>query len=334
MRTANAYLFCAVHPICYPDDMKLTPDSVLLKFNRFSKDMIHRSFPGIDLFQLSPGTVQGWVLSAQVGPYHINAGSFNRVLLYEGTFNPDRLHLGFIFSREHSAMVHAHQYNSGTIDINKDTTFVHEIFPPNMVWANIFADEKTIMKNIRYSKQKLHKNPHLIIEGHRNDLTPLIELVNGCIQMAEGQHDKNNPCNPNNLKHDLHKILYSRFSDDVYKQPFIAGDMFRMQMLRRINKLSVMYKNQPLSLDEICTVVKMKRRTVQKYFHEIYGMGPTEYFRVRRLNGTRSQLMNGASCISDTALQWGFTHFGRFSGSYKKLFGESPKTTIESANAS
>ena len=127
----------------------------------------------------------------------------------------------------------------------------------------------------------------------------------------------------------LHNLLSIRFDARAHEQPFATGNLFRMHLLEEAHKLARMHKHHPLSLDEICTAAGMKRRTVQKYFNEIYGMGPTKYFRVRRLNGARADLLNGATSISKVALRWEFTHLGRFAGSYKTLFGESPKTTRE-----
>jgi AraC-like DNA-binding protein len=33
--------------------------------------------------------------------------------------------------------------------------------------------------------------------------------------------------------------------------------------------------------------------------------------------------------ISSIAMGWGFTHLGRFSSDYKKLFGETPSETLK-----
>jgi len=311
--------------------MKLKSNLLRQEFNRFSTNMIHNPYPGIDLFQLEPGALQGWVFSAKVGPYYVNSGSFNRTILYEGTFNLGMMNVGFIFNQEHTAMVHAHEYDSGSMDINCGATSMYEVFPANMVWVGIYAPEKTMMDGIKYSKKKLYANPRLVIEGSRDDLIPLVEMLNACIHHSKGTQKKCNHCHKNHLKSLLHKLISSRLTEDVYEQPFVKGDIFRMRLLNKVNKLSLTNKTQPLSLDEICTAVNMKRRTVQKYFHEIYGMGPTRYFRIRRLNGARIDLMNGATSVSETALNWGFTHFGRFSQNYKTLFNESPTTTIELA---
>jgi AraC family ethanolamine operon transcriptional activator len=93
---------------------------------------------------------------------------------------------------------------------------------------------------------------------------------------------------------------------------------------------------QALALDEICRATRINRRTLQHYFKEMYGMGPTEYFRVRRLNGVRNDLLRAQKdeiTVSGIAEQWGFSHMGRFSQHYKRHFGESPSKTLASTTA-
>ena len=285
--------------------------------------MVHTDFPGIDLLQLEPGSLQGWIFSATAGPYQINAGSFNRTLLYEGHYNPDRLHIGFILTPEHSAVVQAHEYDAGTVAVNRGAVSMHEVFPSGMVWVDISASEKTMLDGISYSRKKLDANPQLIIKGTREGLLPLTQLIGECLDSSLP------PRMEDRLKAALHNLLLLRFDAQVHDQPFSAGNLFRMHLLEEAHKLARKHKHQPLSLAEICKAAGMKHRTVQKYFREIYGMGPTEYFRVRRLNGTRTDLLDGASSVSEVALRWEFNHLGRFAGRYKTHFGESPKTTRE-----
>ncbi len=307
--------------------MKLDSNIYRREFTRFSTDIVHGVFPGIDLVQLDSGPLKGWIITAKVGPYHVNAGSFDRVLLYDGRFNPEMVHVGFISSRGHEAMSQAHVYNSGVISLDYGSSYMHEVFPANTVWVNIFASETVVMKGIQYSKKKLHENPHMLLEGSRDELLPLIGLVNEIILKSSTEPIKINSKLAARFRSLLHILLYSRFTEDVYEQPFVAGDLFRMSLLSKIEEL-FQNNNRPLSLNEICSAANMKPRTLQKYFHEIYGLGPTEFFRIRSLNGARNDLMNGATSVSNVANQWGFAHFGRFSQKYKTFFNESPSSTI------
>ena len=105
------------------------PNLALQKFTRFDPGMVHAGYPDIDIVQLEPGAMRGWVYSATIGPYRINAGSFNRTTLYEGTFNPGMLHVGCILNPGYSAVVQAHEYDAGGLSVDWGAVSMHEIFP-------------------------------------------------------------------------------------------------------------------------------------------------------------------------------------------------------------
>ncbi len=293
--------------------------------------MVHAGYPEIDLLQLEPGPIRGWIYSATLGRYRVNAGSFNRTTLYEGTFNPGMLHIGFILNPGYSAVVQAHEYDAGAVSVDQGAAPMHEIFPANMAWANIYAPENTVMEGIRYSKKQLQETPHFVITDCREELIPLADLINAFVGRPNDDQNENESHMEDHLRDALRNLLFTRFDAQMYEKPFATGNLFRMHLLEEAHKLARKHKHKPLSLDEICTTAGMKPRTVQKYFNEIYGMGPTEYFRMRRLNGAHTDLLDGAASVSEVALRWEFPHLGRFAGRYKAHFGESPKETRERA---
>jgi len=314
--------------------MKWDADIKRWEFTRFSRDMVQGVFPGIDLVQMDSGPLRGWIFSAKVGPYHVNAGSFDRVLLYDGRYNPEMVHIGLISSQEHSAMSQAHEYDSGAISLDYGSSYMHEVYPAKMVWANISASEAVMMKGIQFPRRKLYDNPHLLIGGPRAEVMPLIGLVNEIMLKRSKEQSGSNSGLEGRLETLLHALLSARLSENTIGRPYVAGDRYRMFLLEKIEELCLKNSNMPLSLDDICTAIRMKRRTVQKYFHDIYGMGPTEYLRIRRLNSARVDLMKGATSVSSVADRRGFVHFGRFSKNYKALFNESPSSTMNEANTS
>ena len=61
-------------------------------------------------------------------------------------------------------------------------------------------------------------------------------------------------------------------------------------------------------------------------------MTPQQYVKARRLNAVRRSLLD-SDCeqgirVTDVALDHGFSHLGRFSGEYRRYFGESPRETL------
>jgi adenylate cyclase len=57
---------------------------------------------------------------------------------------------------------------------------------------------------------------------------------------------------------------------------------------------------------------------------------PLEYWRRFRLAAAREELLKGLddTSITEVAIRFGFSHFGRFSQQYRRCFGETPSTTL------
>lgn len=88
----------------------------------------------------------------------------------------------------------------------------------------------------------------------------------------------------------------------------------------------------PLTIKELADDAGVSVRALQKSFHDLMGCSPMAYLREIRLNRARKELANadpaaGAS-VTEIALDWGFTHLGRFSVEYRRRFGESPSQTL------
>ena len=65
---------------------------------------------------------------------------------------------------------------------------------------------------------------------------------------------------------------------------------------------------------------------------DVYGVPPMRFLRNHRLQRVREELLSAREAqVSDVALRWGFSHFGRFAAEYRKRFGESPSQTLAGA---
>lgn len=94
-------------------------------------------------------------------------------------------------------------------------------------------------------------------------------------------------------------------------------------------------REQPPRIDELCGRLRTSRRTLQDSFRRVTGASPVVYLRNLRLNAVRRRLMSTTGIelsVSHAAMDAGFEHLGRFSGSYKALFGESPSQTTRGSS--
>ena len=86
-------------------------------------------------------------------------------------------------------------------------------------------------------------------------------------------------------------------------------------------------RNIPLTLDQICEAHNANRNSVQRGFHELYGMGAVEYHKLFRIHQVRKYLRKNGTVstnLVDIIGMYGFYHSGRFSQYYKRTFGILP----------
>ncbi|WP_434984332.1 helix-turn-helix domain-containing protein [Vreelandella zhaodongensis] len=86
----------------------------------------------------------------------------------------------------------------------------------------------------------------------------------------------------------------------------------------------------PVTMETLCELTHVSRRTLQYSFTTILGISPLQFLRLTRLNRVRRALRNAEphQTVTDIATYWGFWHLGQFSHDYKQQFGESPSQTL------
>ena len=89
--------------------------------------------------------------------------------------------------------------------------------------------------------------------------------------------------------------------------------------------------DRPLYLAEICTAIGVAERTLRLACEEHLGMGPIRYFSLRRMQTVRCALLRAdpsTATVTQIATDHGFWELGRFSVTYRSLFGEPPSETL------
>jgi AraC-like DNA-binding protein len=89
----------------------------------------------------------------------------------------------------------------------------------------------------------------------------------------------------------------------------------------------------PDGLASLASALRTTLRTLELGFMEVYGMSPREFRHLLRLQKTREELRSAApeETVGQIAMRNGLLHLGRFSVSYRKVFGESPSDTLRAA---
>lgn len=312
----------------------LYPKSAFIhRFTRFDPRMgrFHPAYPRVAAAQLEPGPFLGWMWGMKVGDMQLAAGAVNRTVLVEGAYTPGMLNFGWILDDGHDAVVKAHAYNGGTLGIDGGNASMHEVYPAGMPWAAIQVPPARMVKGLEHFKAITADDCHLMLTGPRADLNPILECIHTCMSSGSPLRGAASERMERRIQAALHNLIATRLRASSEDKAYAEGDKFLMQIIERSEKLLRGAEHERLTLDDICKATRMNGRTLQKYFHAMYGVGPVAYFRRRRLNATRASLMDAdplKASVGDIAHNWGFTHLGRYALDYRKIFGESPSQTL------
>lgn len=88
--------------------------------------------------------------------------------------------------------------------------------------------------------------------------------------------------------------------------------------------------DRPITLEEVAGAAGISARALQLAFREHRGTTPLTFWRDQRLARAHADLLAGQSgeTVTDIALRWGFSHFGRFSEIYRARYGLSPRAAL------
>ncbi len=93
------------------------------------------------------------------------------------------------------------------------------------------------------------------------------------------------------------------------------------------------HAREDLCVEDIEAASGVSRFKLFEGFRKYIELSPMAYLKKYRLTGVRQEILErrGTRNISAIAMEWGFTHLGRFSSEYRKQFDESPSTTLQRA---
>jgi AraC-like DNA-binding protein len=85
-----------------------------------------------------------------------------------------------------------------------------------------------------------------------------------------------------------------------------------------------------LRMTEVSRQIGVSSRTLRQAFLQRLGVSPRQYFLRRRMDSAYQVLRAGNCTVTEVATKFGFWELGRFSRTYRKIYGESPSATLKS----
>jgi AraC family ethanolamine operon transcriptional activator len=92
------------------------------------------------------------------------------------------------------------------------------------------------------------------------------------------------------------------------------------------------YPDRTMRLSDLCQLTGHSARSISHACQTVMNTSPMRYLKQLRLNQARILLREGSrdrTTVSECAHFAGFSHLGRFSADYRRMFGESPSQTLD-----
>lgn len=90
---------------------------------------------------------------------------------------------------------------------------------------------------------------------------------------------------------------------------------------------------EPIGVAEIAAAARLSPRGLQAAFRRALDTTPTAYLHTVRLAAAHTDLLQAdptdGATVAAIAARWGFAHRGRFAAAYRRVYGESPATTLQ-----
>lgn len=105
-----------------------------------------------------------------------------------------------------------------------------------------------------------------------------------------------------------------------------------LDLFRRVERQIADDPGEPVTLPALAGDLGVSIERLRLAFLDTVGMPPSIWLRLARLDGARRDLLDPRSSlgdVSDIAMRWGFFHLGRFSGIYRRHYGETPLATLK-----
>ena len=109
----------------------------------------------------------------------------------------------------------------------------------------------------------------------------------------------------------------------------------RLAVVERAEAYARAHASTRVPISRLCRLVGLSERGLRNAFYGVRGLSPKRCMLAERLEGARRALADARArpgTVTGVATRYGFYELGRFAGTYKDAFGETPSETLYGAS--
>ena len=283
-------------------------------------------------------SAKNWLFLAR---YRFDTGEFygrhDGIQLHNMQFGHADRHEGMMFqgvSPKDCLTVVILQKNSGCVCINNlkmdtgDVIIIDDAKP-----YEFSSSHHTVMAIVSISKSLIIKNIPWLLDATDKKFKDKNSILSNTIE-SEWQSVLDNP---NMYQSNDKRIVLEEKIVDAIKNAFVgqAGELSHLTKgeLTALEVKSFLLDSlyEDITIESLVKQFGVSNKTLENSFNSLFGITPKHFLVLLKLNHAHEDLLRlelKTTNISDIAMKWGFSHFGRFSQEYKALFGILPSETL------
>lgn len=288
----------------------------------------------VDHWQLTPGHFVGDLLHASAPRANVDWGRYNLPVMFEGTFSPEHVTLGFVLHENEDARFSGTRVSPGSMLVFSEGHELVGALPSSSNWVSVQMERDAFdgsgfePPTNSFFWSRLEGRALCRLEG---SLFPALELLHRNPLHGRGGDSRQLSLALANVEDITMQTLHDR---ETVRAGRVVPGAYRLSKGYRLARRVAGYMrdrlSQPITIAEICMANGCTYKSLERAFLRTYGVRPKEYLTLLRLCRLREILMDGRGprSLTDSYLGCGLSHFGRAASYYRALFGEPPSTTM------
>ena len=289
----------------------------------------------MEIVQLKPGKLQGSITHFRIGMLEISAGRFSANIRLRGSLHPERVALATLIDSAGRMTQWWQEVQIGDVGVHPagvefdaihcgDAAYlVVSIALPEL--SSMLVGEDHLSDPAFWNTKRLYRTDPLIANKMPEQLMRMLPNVERKFAAPSDQ-------DVDFLGRSIIETFAVALGGALPREKgrsFYTGARLVSETEDYANAAS----GRPVHIFELCSALKVSRRSLHRAFADTLGVGPVAYLRRRRLSAMRSVLKrcNPATIsIGDLAFEYGFPEPGRCAAYYREHFGETPSETLRS----
>jgi AraC family ethanolamine operon transcriptional activator len=289
----------------------------------------------IEIIQLKPGKLQGSIAHFGVGNFGISTGQFNDGIRMRGAQHQERVVLGTILDCAGPVTQWWKDFQPGDVGvfpIGVEFDSIHcggaayvavSIGLPELI--SMLEGDDRLADPAFWNTKALYHPDHRIGEG-------VVRRLKGIISDVERKATARSAQSADFLRRTIIEAfvmgLMSAFPEERSRSLYTGA-----RLVSEAEDYIDTADGRPVHISELCSALRVSRRSLHRAFSDTLGTGPVTYLRRRRLSAIRAVLSRSdpvTISIGDLAFEFGFPEPSRFAAYYRAHFGEKPSDTLRS----